>query len=93
MIEFLYDAIRLSYGEEMILQVSLYDDEDQEITEGNANLEIGDYTIHGTYNDEDECWNFLIPSTIGLKGRHFYRVVCDGIIFNFDAPIYFVEGD
>lgn len=91
MIEFLYDAIRLSYGEEIILQVCLYDDEDQEITEGNAVLQIGNKDIQGYY--DDECWNFLIPSTIGLKGRYFYRVICDNVVFNFDAPIYFVEGE
>lgn len=91
MIEFIYDAIRLSYGEEIILQVRLYDDNDEEITEGNAVLEIGNKEISGYY--DDESWNFLIPSSIGLKGRQFYRVVCDNVVFNFDAPIYFVEGD
>lgn len=93
-IEYLYNAIRASAGEEVCVCAEAFDEEGAAITE-NCSLLIHDDTGtlwrgNGTY--ADDCWSFTIPAEVteNLKGRYWYCIRHNETRLCFKQPIYFV---
>ena len=94
MVEYLYDAIRASAGDNVSLGavipdatgdedcvLRLYDDERNEF-----------FVADGFFDTENEYWGFTIPSEITstLHGRYWYCICDRGVKLQFKQPIYFV---
>ena len=93
MIEYIYDAIRISAGQDVTLIAEITDESGEDITE-DCELHIfkGEEMIievAGTYKDDE--WHFIIPAekTKGLRGRHFYCIGHRGSSLCFKQPVYF----
>ena len=93
MIEYIYDAIRASSGEDIAI-TAFIDSADQPIKE-NCSLILSDdnkalITIKGEYLPDMEAWSFKIPgeATIGLEGRYWYQILSYDMSINFKKPIY-----
>lgn len=94
MIEYLYDAIRSTSGEEVTIVADITDDKGAEITK-NCYLKIYqdedfEETVSGTYSGG--LWYFVIPKEItdDLTGRYFYNIFYTDGSISFKQPIYFV---
>lgn len=94
MIEYLYDAIRASAGNDLAIAAYITDKEGNPVTE-NCNLFIHSdeehlITANGVY--EEGQWTFNIPATAtrGLMGRYWYSICQDDNDLCFKQPIYFV---
>ena len=92
MIEYIYNAIKATAGEDITIAASITDDNNQPITSG-CTLEIFDdeevlVTIDGVY--ADDLWSFVIPAdaTINLKGRYWYTINNQYFSLCFKDPIY-----
>lgn len=97
MIEYLYDAIRATTGQDICICAEITDDDGIVLTEGcsinffNPDKEIiGSY--EGTYDEESGEWNFIIPAetTRGLVGRYYYCISYNGQSLCFRQPLYLV---
>lgn len=94
MIEYLYDAIRATAGEDIIISAKITDDSGEHIDEicnlklFNNNEVISD--VPGVYNGE--LWDFTIPAadTANLSGRYFYSICHRGNSISFKEPIYLI---
>lgn len=95
MIEYLYNAIRATAGEDITISAIVKDEAGNDITSGcHLNL----------YNDEERmssfdgvyiagCWEFTIPAaeTANLSGRYWYCLCSqEHSKLNFKQPIYLV---
>ena len=95
MIEYLYDAIRAVAGQEIAIAAVITDDLDIPVTEG-CKFMMHDDTgaviceVNGIYIEEDEQWTFNIPAsaTLGMTGRYWYCIQCDGVNMCFKQPLY-----
>ncbi|MBQ9913549.1 MAG: hypothetical protein IJO73_04905 [Clostridia bacterium] len=92
MIEYLYNAIRATAGENIIITAKITDDSGAYIDEV-CNLKLFDndkeiITVSGIYNGE--LWDFIIPAedTKDLRGRYFYSISHRGNSISFREPIY-----
>lgn len=95
MIEYLYNAVRASANEDIILTAIITDEDGEEIT-APANTHIMLYednnlihTATGSYTMGK--WEFVIPKEItkDLSGRYFYCICAEGASLCFKQPIYF----
>lgn len=95
MIEYIYDVIKASAGEEVTITSKITDDTGQLYTDactlclfdGEEKIAV----INGAYENEVYCFTIPASMTTGLKGRYWYKVCdCNDISFNFKNPIYFV---
>lgn len=96
MIEYLYDAIRATAGEEIAIAVVITDDLGEAITEGCSFTVYSDecalYTVEGEYITDFNEWLFNVPAEIteGKKGRFWYSIGYHGVNLSFKQPLYLV---
>ena len=93
MIEYIYDAIRASAGNDITIAAQITEDTGDCVTEGCVLvLHIGDEMREYEGLVNDDMWEFTIPAkdTKGLNGRHWYCLKRNGLMLCFKQPIYFV---
>lgn len=97
MIEYLYDAIRATTGQDIHIAAEITDDNGIVITEGCYIDLFGPdkeliASFNGEYSVENSEWIFTIPAeqTEGLVGRYFYRIAYNGQSLCFRQPLYLV---
>jgi hypothetical protein len=92
MIEYIYDAIRATAGQEICICALITDDEGNAVSEGCGLMLHDDdgmiVKVEGVFNGED--WSFVIPAeaTQGLKGRYWYCICRANSNLCFKTPIY-----
>lgn len=94
MVEYLYNCIRATAGQDALIVANIAED-GEDITAGMS-LMLHDedkemiITVNGEY--VDGLWNFTIPAdaTRGREGKHWYCLQRDGINVCFHEPIYLV---
>ena len=96
MIEYLYDAVRASDGEDMTITATIRDNDGTTITDGCA-LRIFDEggalieEVDGTYYTDVGKWAFKFTfPTHKARARYFYTIAHNGEDINFKARIYVV---
>ena len=96
MIEYLYDAVRTSDGEDMTITATIRDNDGTTITDGCA-LRIFDEDgalieeVGGTYYTDVGRWEFKFTfPTHKARARYFYTIAHNGEDMNFKARIYVV---
>lgn len=96
MIEYLYDAVRTSDGEDMTIAATIRENDGTIITDGCA-LRIFDEggalieEIGGTYYTDAEKWEFRFTFPAhNPRARYFYTIAHNGEDINFKARIYVV---
>ena len=96
MIEYLYDAVRTSDGEDMTITATIRDNDGTTITDGCA-LRIFDEDgalieeVGGTYYTDVGRWEFKFAfPTHKARARYFYTIAHNGEDINFKARIYVV---
>ena len=94
MIEYLYNAIRATAGEDITITADITDDSGECIGEGCAIMLWDDDNLLTSVNGMliDDLWTFTIPaaSTSGLKGRYWYCICHNHSKLQFKEPIYLV---
>ncbi|MBQ8413504.1 MAG: hypothetical protein IJX12_07880 [Lachnospiraceae bacterium] len=94
MVEYLYDAIRASVGEDIAITAKISDNGSPIVVDCYLELNDDDSAIIrviGHY--ADSIWEFLIPgsATKGLeKGRYWYSIHYNDTSLAFDKPIYLI---
>lgn len=99
MIEYLYNAIRATAGQEIIVCADITDEdgnlikEDCHLTLFAPDREEKVSIIDGIYNSTDNEWNFTIPAEVTkeLRGRYWYSISHAGKSLCFKEPIYFEQ--
>ena len=96
MIEYIYDAIKATAGEEIAIAAKITDETGKQACEAcHLNIYDNDGNILATaegvlYNGE---WQFVVPAekTTNLTGRYWY-CICDEehLKLNFKQPLYLV---
>ena len=93
MIEYLYNAIRATAGEDVCVCSRITDDSGNVIN-NHAHLMLYDDlllldTVDGSF--DGKYWDFVIPGEItrGLKGRYWYCICVENSSLCFKQPIYF----
>ena len=96
MIEYIYNAIRATAGEDICICAKITDDSGEPIT-ANAHIMLYDGEsmlgmYMGAYDAEGAVWEFVIPSTAtsGLKGRYSYCICVSNSSICFKQPLYLV---
>lgn len=96
MIEYIFDVIRASAGEEIVVKAQITDDNGAEVTSGCHLMLYDDLlllaTVDGVYRAESKEWVFTIHAedTAGLKGRYWYCICEHGTSLCFKRPIYLI---
>ena len=97
MIEYLFDAIRASSGQDIRIVAEITDDNGIVLTEGcsiNLFSPEKEYiaSFEGEYQAETNDWLFTIPAegTQGFKGRYYYCISYHGQSLCFRQPLYLV---
>lgn len=96
MIEYLYNAIRATAGQDITIAARITE-KNEDITTG-CGLMLHDKkgglltTVDGNYTEAEGIWNFTITAdvTSGLKGRYWYCICHDNSNLCFKQPIYLV---
>lgn len=98
MTEYLYDAIRATSGQEIIITAYITDDEEKLITE-DCYLVLYDMTgeiimarVAGNFLNDFQMWEFRLAAdaTEGCKGRFWYQISHNEANLCFKQPIYLV---
>lgn len=95
-VEYIYDAIKVVSGEDVVIAAIITDDEGVNITDScwlklycleNDENEI--VKVYGAFDGEQ--WTFTIPSekTQGIFGRYWYTIGRNFESMSFKSPIYF----
>ena len=93
MIEYLYDCIRASAGQEILISAKLTNDDGSLITE-NCFLNLydtnGDHFYKTAGTVANGLWIFSVPADVteGFKGRYWYCIGHNGSSLCFKEPIY-----
>lgn len=94
MIEYLYNAIRATAGEQIIITAKITDEEGNNVT-SNCFFRLYDNDnlltkIAGEYIGG--IWQFTIPAeaTANLNGRYWYCLCNGSNTFNFKQPMYLI---
>lgn len=100
MIEYIYDVIRCSAGQDADIVARITDDNNNDITEdcylmlhlGFAEDSEANVLVAGEYMETDGEWHFIIPAeaSANLSGRYEYCIQHAGVSLCFKKPIYFV---
>ena len=94
MIEYIYDCIRATAGEDITITANITDaNGTQIISDCSLKFTAGDTIIIADgVCDEEGIWMFTIPAnyTEGLKGRYWYEILCGEASVSFAEPIYLV---
>ena len=88
-LELLYNAIRLTNGDNTPISAVIKDSDGVPITTGDMKLIIPDIGLSITGIYENGVWSFEVPSNPNIKGRHMYLFEYNGTYLEFEAPIYF----
>lgn len=92
-VEYLYDCIRATVGDDMKIEAEIYDDDGNALTE-ECRFRLYDKTeelisiTEGTY--ADNMWTFVVPIKELPKGQYLYSVCYKGANICFKQPIYLV---
>lgn len=91
MIEYIFDCIRATSGEEITIAAKLTNEDGSPITENCSLIFSGEKEIYratGLYMND--MWMFSIPGAIteGLHGRYWYQVAHNNSSLNFKEPVY-----
>lgn len=92
MIEYLYDCVRATAGQDICICAVITDDAGDAITEGCSFMIHDDNNVlvevDGVYNGE--LWSFDVPAedTKGLHGRYWYCISRANSNLCFKTPIY-----
>jgi hypothetical protein len=95
MIEYIYDAIKATSGEDIEISAKITDDDGTCITSG-CGLRIYDKDEKFITRIEGELigdmWSFVVPAmtTDGMKGKYWYCICKDGNTIIFRKPLYLV---
>lgn len=96
MIDYIFDAIRATAGEDIEVNAFITDEEDNLVSAGCCFVLFGKdgdkfFECQGTCGG-DNLWCFTIPAeeTKGLKGRYWYSVYEDGKAISFFKPFWLV---
>jgi hypothetical protein len=96
LIEYIYDAIKATAGEDIPIIMEVRNPEGELVTEGcGISIHCTEdqvCRVDGVYDADGQVWKFVIPgeATKGHTGRHYYCVCkADGTL-NFKTPIYLV---
>nr|DAJ77168.1 MAG TPA: hypothetical protein [Caudoviricetes sp.] len=96
MIEYLYDAVRTSDGEDMTITATIQENDGTVITDGCA-LRVFDnegaqvLEKEGIYYSDVQEWEFKFELPYNSAcNRYFYTISHNGIDLAFKAPIYLV---
>lgn len=91
-IEYLYDAIRATSGEDITICAVITDEDGTNITE-NCHVMLYDdlmllATINGVYDGKE--WEFNIPGNVtsGKAGRFWYCICTNDNSLSFKQPLY-----
>lgn len=90
MVEYIYDLIRISAGEDVIIQAKITDEDGFAITEAcNFVLHQGDTMVvyDGVY--ENDIWSFTVPSGLSA-GKYEYCLRKGEESLCFKKPFYVV---
>ena len=95
MVEYIYDLIKATSGEDIEVSARITEENGDCITSG-CGLRIFDKEENFITRIDGECdgemWSFTIPGelTKGLKGKHWYCICKDGTALCFREPLYLV---
>ena len=93
-IEYLYDAVRATSGDDIVICAVITDDDGASVTDGCYLAFYDDENeLTKVYGDFDgEQWNFIIPAdvTAGLSGRYWYTIGRNFADISFKSPIYLI---
>ena len=94
MIEYLYDAIRATAGEDITIAASITDENGNIIADACALMLHSDTDMiaNATGVLNEGVWEFTIPATItaDLKGRYWYCICQGQTKLCFKQPIYLI---
>lgn len=94
MIEYLYNAIKATSGEDFTICANITDDEGNAITECESYFRVlkDNKELFRVAGNCGECWEYNIPAelTEGFRGTYWYCICADGSTLQFSQPIYFV---
>ena len=95
MIEYLYNAIRATAGEDVVIAANITDDSGTVIIDTECRMMLHDdlsmiANVEGAYIDG--AWEFVIPAdaTRGLCGRFWYCICAKDNTLCFKQPIYLI---
>lgn len=94
-LEYIYDAIRATAGEDIGISATIVDDVGNPVESGcGLMLHNTDGSVIGKidgYYISEGLWQFTIPAsmTAGLYGRYYYCVCENDTTMCFQTPIYF----
>ena len=88
-LELLYNAIRLTNGDNTPISAVIKDSDGVPITTGDMKLIIPDIGLSITGIYENGVWSFEVPSNPNIKGLFMYLFEYNGTYLEFEAPIYF----
>lgn len=92
MVEYFYDYIKVSAGEENILCAFIQEQDGTAITT-NCDFTLFDnfgnmlFEVQGEYVEEMGYWMFAVPA-IDEPGRYYYTIGNDGVDLNYKTPYY-----
>lgn len=97
MVEYLYNCIRATAGDDIGISAIIETEAGEPITE-HCHIMLFDkdnellHTLDGQYLEELGTWQFTIPGelTAGKTGRYWYRICTSQESLCFKQPIYFV---
>lgn len=93
-LEYLYDAVKATAGQDICICAVITDDEGTALTEGCGLMLHDDekmlIRVDGVYNND--MWSFVIPpeATVGMKGRYWYCICQGDSNLCFKTPIYLI---
>lgn len=96
MIEYLYNAIMATSGQDIEINAVITDIDSNYITEGCAlmlhNNDGMICRVEGEYSEVTNEWSFIVPAseTEGLTGRYWYYFCKNDVNICFKEPIYLV---
>lgn len=94
MIEYLYNAIRATSGDDITITAEIRDDDGECISNGCSLMLWDDEKLLTSVDGMliDELWSFTIPAstTTGLSGRYWYCISLHHNKLQFKQPIYLV---
>lgn len=92
MVEYFYDYIKVTAGEENILCAFIQEQDGTAITT-NCDFTLFDnfgnmlFEVQGEYVEEMGYWMFAVPA-IDEPGRYYYTIGNDGVDLNYKTPYY-----
>ena len=94
MIEYLYNAVRATAGEDICICAKITDDFGECVTDTCSLMLHDDKDLIVSVEGEllDEAWDFVIPAnvTANLHGRFWYCICCGNTNLCFKQPIYLI---